>query len=227
VTWGFSTPLPSTKCYAILLHEIGQPLLTLGEPRPLTDNDITTLQNHLQNSGLHRIGRESVRDAVLAYAQECSFHPVRDYLQRITWDRQPRVNVWLTTRLGANLTEYAQAVGQMFLISMVARIFEPGCKADHMLILEGTQGAFKSTACSVLGGEWFSDNLPDIPLTSRVSGRTATSFSRKQCTSTALASSGGLTGILSGLTLSRSRTAALRPIHGRRSWQTGSNCETR
>jgi predicted P-loop ATPase len=148
-------------CAPMLLHDIGDPLSDIGL-RPLADSDVSDIQAYIQHAGLKRIGRDDVRHAVESYARERSFHPVRDYLEGLHWDGKPRLNVWTITKLGADLTDYNQEVGQMFLISMVARIFEPGSKADHMLVLEGPQGELKSSACAALAGPWFSDCLPDV-----------------------------------------------------------------
>jgi predicted P-loop ATPase len=132
------------------------------EPRPVRDDDVAALQELLQASGLEKLGKETVHQAVDLRARERSFHPVRDFLNGLQWDGSPRLTAWLTTYLGAEDTQYHRGIGSMFQVAMVARIFEPGCKADYMVILESPQGSLKSTTCRVLGAPWFSDNLPDI-----------------------------------------------------------------
>ena len=132
------------------------------EPRPVRDDDVAALQELLQASGLEKLGKETVHQAVDLRAHERPFHPLRDYLNGLRWDGTPRLARWLTIYLGAEDTRYHRGIGSMFQVAMVARIFEPGCKADYMVILEGPQGSLKSTTCRVLGAAWFSDNLPDI-----------------------------------------------------------------
>lgn len=130
--------------------------------RPVRDDDVTALQEFLQQSGLETIGKDVVHQAVDLRARERSFHPVRQYLDGLVWDDTARLDRWLAAYLGAEENAYHRAIGPMFPTMMVARIYQPGCKADYMLVLEGPQGALKSTACQVLAAPWFSDALPDV-----------------------------------------------------------------
>ena len=109
-------------------------------PRPLIDADAICVLEYLQRKGMNTLGKDAVEQAIEVRIRECGFHPVLDYLNALQWDGTERLNTWLSTYLGSVDTEYSRGIGRMFLISMVARIFEPGCKADYMLVLEGPQG---------------------------------------------------------------------------------------
>ena len=130
--------------------------------RPCTDMDVSVLQEIFQHAGLSRLGKDVMHQAVDLVAYEHRFHPVRDWLDMLHWDGTSRIDNLLPCYFGANDNEYTRAIGAMFLVSMVARIYEPGCKADHLPVIEGPQGILKSTACSIIGGQWFSDHLPEV-----------------------------------------------------------------
>ena len=105
---------------------------------------------------------QQVRETVDAVARLNPYHPVRDYLHALEWDGAPRIDKWLNNYMGVPITPYSTQVGAKFLISAVARVEEPGCKADHMVVLEGPQGLGKSTGCSILADPWFTDHLPEL-----------------------------------------------------------------
>lgn len=109
-------------------------------------------------------GQEMVGAAILTVAQKRPFHPVREYLDSLKWDGQPRIDMWFANYLGVDPTPYAMAIGPKWLISAVARIMNPGCKVDTAIILEGAQGKGKSSALQRLcpDAKWFTDNVDSL-----------------------------------------------------------------
>jgi predicted P-loop ATPase len=139
-------------------------------PAPVTAEAVTEIADHFDTEVVRWLERHGlivrpdlVRRVVDAVARRNAYHPVREYLTSLPWDGVPRIGDWLSRYCGAERSRYAAAVGEMFLVSAVARVMEPGCKADHVLILEGPQGIGKSSAARVLAGdEWFADQLADM-----------------------------------------------------------------
>jgi predicted P-loop ATPase len=126
------------------------------------DEDDTALQAWLQDQSIYANQRNVVSDCVALAAKDKATHPVREYLKGVRWDRERRLQVWLAEYLNARgAPTYLNAAGRKFLISAVARIMQPGCQADHVLVLEGAQGSGKSRTARALARrpEWFTAAL--------------------------------------------------------------------
>jgi predicted P-loop ATPase len=125
-----------------------------------SDNDDRRTAEWLQHQGIF-VATSLAGEAVQTVAMMTRFHPVRDYLRSLVWDRTKRLDRWCERYLGSS-KPIANRFGRLWAISAVARILKPGSKCDCALVLEARQGAGKSTAARSLAGEYFTDQLSDL-----------------------------------------------------------------
>jgi len=104
-----------------------------------------------------------IQEAIMNLAKDNAYHPVRDYLDTHTWDGTARLKDLFGFGFGATGdTSYLEDASIKFGIGAVARIFEPGCQMDNMIVITGAQGIGKSTAFRVLANGWFADSPLNI-----------------------------------------------------------------
>lgn len=139
------------------------------EPREFRDSDAVNAVTWFNRHGFHTATKNIIYDAIDAITEENAFHPIRAWLEDLpAVSAPPLLDRWIFDFCGAKASdgahrEYIREVGRKWLISAVARIMRPGCKADGVLILEGAQGGGKSTTLKTLCGEaWFGDALPNM-----------------------------------------------------------------
>jgi predicted P-loop ATPase len=134
--------------------------------RKMTEPDVISATCWLEYCGMSPKSNE-VGKVIQRVAQHNVYNPVVERMQELRWDGVPRlsgntypsnnpeddderIEPWLTRYLGADDTPENRAFARRWMIGAVARAFEPGCKMDTMLILEGAQGLKKSTALRIL-----------------------------------------------------------------------------
>ncbi len=107
-------------------------------------------------------GRDDIGDCVLKIAKGNQYNPVEEYLLDCA-RRYPNSGKYLQgfgdRMIGAKEPIHNILITK-FLISAVARIFSPGCQVDTALILQGDQGAGKSSFFRILSSpDWFDDSF--------------------------------------------------------------------
>ena len=125
-----------------------------------TDEDTSRLSSWLVRSpDKLKLHASEVEAGLSVAAHKRRVHPVRAYLRGLTWDGVPRLDSLMPAYFGTEDGLYEQAAGSKWAISAVARVMEPGCQADLTLIVEGWQGARKSSGfrAMVPNHEWYSE----------------------------------------------------------------------
>lgn len=126
-----------------------------------TDTDDANLRVWLEKH-YDITGKEKIADALTAVLTHHSYHPIRDYLNGLTWDGVPRLDRIIIDYMGAEDSELNRAMSRKHFVAAVARVFNPGCKYDYCLIMSGAEGIGKSTLLRVMGGRWFNDSITTL-----------------------------------------------------------------
>lgn len=133
--------------------------------RSIEDTDLTQLRAFLSTNKMRIGGNREMKEIIDVVCKKQEMHPVVEYFDSLEWDGDERLDTWLEDYCNAKAesVDYLRSVGACFLKAAVKRVYHPGEKFDHMLVLEGRQAAGKSTLlkaiCTFNGVSYFSDRV--------------------------------------------------------------------
>jgi predicted P-loop ATPase/phage/plasmid primase-like uncharacterized protein len=123
-----------------------------------SETDPLKVQTILQGYGMTPPNKSVIEERILGVAKRNKCNLLRDRFDSLEWDGVSRIDSWLVRALGAKVggddgsdERYLAAIGRCWLMSGAARVYKPGCKFDHVLMIDGLQGGGKSTAFQILG----------------------------------------------------------------------------
>lgn len=141
----------------------GEPMLQRGVvPMPMTDEDYIDLRTQFEREkNFNAVGKEIMRDAVLAESARRKFDSGIEWLSALVWDGVPRVETFIHTHFGGADDEYTRSVGRYMWTGLAGRTLDPGCQLDMVIALQSKQGTKKSTGLKALAPhpDQFTDGL--------------------------------------------------------------------
>ena len=111
--------------------------------------------------------KELAIDTLVAVSRRRPYHPVKEYLEKLEGAEILDDDAWTNIAqftLKPSATELDNTLLRKWLVSAVARIYEPACPADFMHVLVGGQGLGKTHFYKILAGdEWYAEGFMGDP----------------------------------------------------------------
>lgn len=127
----------------------------------ITDTDVSIIKGRIER--LHGIYNDAkLNDAIEQVSSDNAFHPIKNYLESLTWDGVERIDTFLIEYMGAEDNAYTREAFRKMLLAAVTRIYKPGTKFDTALVFYSEQGVGKSTLIQRLSKGWFNDSLTSL-----------------------------------------------------------------
>lgn len=161
------------QCNSEILHDVRwndfadyAEIQRAGKWERLTDADLLQIATKIEEHARQRtdglnviqswsINKNNVLDIITEFAKRVN--PVKAYFEGLQWDGVERITTLLHDVLGADKNEYTAAAARLFLLGIVSRVYNPGCKFDYMLVLQGAQSLGKSAFFKALAinDDWY------------------------------------------------------------------------
>src|SRR5882672_3475201 len=131
-------------------------LRTGSPPREWAGEDDTRVATYLQHRrGLLSVSSRQVKEVINRYAREHPRNCVHDWVLPLTWDGKLRIaaafqTYWRAVASDHQPLAYLLAVSRNFFVGQIARLMQPGCQLDEMVVFESDQGQGKTTALRIL-----------------------------------------------------------------------------
>ena len=111
---------------------------------PWSDADEAQSMNYIEGTyGLY--SKDKHTSALRILFNERTYNPIREIVDGIKWDGEPRCRHFLSKWGKVEDTPYTQEVSRLIFAGGIHRLYEPGCKFEDVPILMGDQGCGKST----------------------------------------------------------------------------------
>ena len=115
----------------------------------LTDSWWLKVREHMESqyNWTWAAGERLIVSTADVTARDTPRHRPRTWLLGLQWDGTARLETWMARALGASANDgLIRQYSLRWPIGLVARMLDPGCKNDVMLVLQGKQGLGKSQA---------------------------------------------------------------------------------